>query len=295
VKPPPFDYAAPSGLEEAVAALEHGGEDAKVLAGGQSLVPLLAFRLAYPSLLVDLNRIPELAYVEPTDDGGVAVGALTRTGDVEDSGVVRRRAPLVADAVPLIGHRQIRNRGTFGGSVAHADPAAELPGVVWALGATMRAVGPGGERTIPASEFFQGYFTTALEPAEVLAEVRIPPLPERSGTAFMEISRRHGDFALVAVAATVTLGSRDRCEAVRLVFAGVADAPVPVDVAGVLRGEAVSEEAARAAGEEAASGLTPSTDIHASGAYRKQVAAVLARRALLLAAERAASTNGGTA
>jgi CO/xanthine dehydrogenase FAD-binding subunit len=288
VKPAPFEYVAPTSVEEAIAALAQADDEAKVLAGGQSLVPLLAFRFAQPALLVDLNRIPELAYVRELPDGGVAIGAMTRTHELEVSPVLAARWPLAVAAAPYIGHRQIRNRGTIGGSIAHADPAAELPAVALATGATLVVRGPRGEREIPAREFFLGYFTTALEPDEVLVEIRVPAPAPRTGAAFVEVSRRHGDFALVGAAAQVTLNGAGVADA-RVTLVGVADRPVEVAAAEILRGGPVTEATAREVGEEASAGIEPSSDLHASGAYRKEVAAVVVRRALLAAAERAGS------
>src|SRR5881628_249850 len=202
MKPAAFDYFTPVTVDEAVALLaEHGGE-AKPLAGGQSLIPAMNFRLARPAALVDLNRIPELSYVRAEPDGGaLVIGAMTRQRALERSDVVRRAAPLMAEAMPYVAHPQIRNRGTVGGSVAHADPAAELPAVTLALEARFRARSRSGERTIPAAEFFKGLLETALEPDELLVEIAIPHSPARSGYAFAEVARRHGDYALVGVAA----------------------------------------------------------------------------------------------
>lgn len=288
MKSAPFDYVAPGTIEEAVSALASGGEEAKVLAGGQSLVPLLALRFAQPTLLVDLNRIPELAYVRPADDGGLVIGSMTRTHELEVNLLVAERLPLAAEAAPLIAHRQIRNRGTIGGSISYAHPAAELPAVALALGATLVARSPRGERAIPASEFFRTYFTTALAPDEVLTEIRFPAPRPRTGWAALEVSRRSGDLALVGVAATVTIED-GACADARVVLFGVGDAPVAIaGVADALRGQAVTAERARDAGAVASASIEPASDIHASGDYRKRVAAVLTRRALLRAAERGA-------
>jgi CO/xanthine dehydrogenase FAD-binding subunit len=285
VKPPKFDYVAAGSVDEALSALADGGDEAKVLAGGQSLMPLLAFRFAQPTLLVDLNRVPELAYVRETGDG-LAVGAMTRTHQLEVSSEVAARWPLAA-APPFIGHPQIPHRGTGGGSTAPADPAAELPAVALASRATLVARSARGDREIPAAEFFVTYFTTALEPDEILAEIRVPAPPKRTGVAFIEVARRHGDFALVGVAATVTLNGDGVADA-SVVVLGVGDRPVAVPAAAeVLRGSPVSEESAREAGDAASAAIDPSGDLHASAVYRKEVAAVLTRRALLEAAGKA--------
>jgi len=287
LKPAPFAYFTPATLDEALALLaEHGG-DAKPLAGGQSLVPAMNFRLARPAMLVDLNRIAELAYVRA--DSGVSIGAMTRQRAVERSDVVARAAPLLAEAMPSIAHAQIRNRGTVGGSIAHADPSAELPAVMLALEARFRAQSATGERSIPAGEFFKGMLETALEPGELLVEITVPPLPIRSGTAFLEMTRRHGDYALVGVAALVTLDPRGGCQTARIACLSVGDGPVLLVEAGkVLAGQSPSEELLRAAGDAAAtSDVDPPSDIHASAAYRRQLVAVLTRRALARAFERA--------
>jgi len=288
MKPAPFDYFSPATVDEALALLVAHGGDAKPLAGGQSLIPAMNFRLARPAVLVDLNRISELAYVR-AESGGIAVGAMTRQRAVERSDVVARAAPLLAEAMPSIAHPQIRNRGTVGGSIAHADPSAELPAVMLALEARFRAKSASGERSIPAGEFFKGMLETALEPGELLVEIALSPLPARSGTAFLEMARRHGDYALVGVAATVTLDPRGRCKAARLSLLSVGDGPVLASEAGkVLAGQTPSEELLRAAGDAAARrDVDPPSDIHASAAYRRQLVAVLTRRTLARAFERA--------
>src|SRR5437660_1414696 len=280
MKPAPFDYFAPATLDEALALLaEHGG-DAKPLAGGQGLLPAMNFLLARPAVLVDLNRISELGYVRA--ESGVAIGAMTRQRVVERSDVVARAAPLLAEALPSIAHPQIRNRGTVGGSIAHADPSAELPAVMLALEARFRAQGSTGERSIPAAEFFKGMLETALAPGELLIEIALPPLPARSGTAFLEVARRHGDYALVGVAGVVTLDPRGRCQSARIACLSVGDGPVLLSEAGkLLAGQSPSEELLRAAADAAATrDIDPPSDIHASAAYRRQLARVLTRRAL---------------
>ena len=226
MKPAPFKYLAPTSVEEALGYLVEHGYDAKVLAGGQSLIPTMNFRLAQPSVLVDLNHIPELFYIKPNKNGGVLVGAMTRESQVEHDALIAERAPLVHETMPDIAHPQIRNRGTFGGCIAHADPAAELPAVSVALNARFRVRSRTGERWIPAEEFFIGFFTTALEPDELLIETALPPMPPRSGWSFQEIARRHGDYALVGVAAVVTLDDKDQCQEARLVFLSVGDGPM---------------------------------------------------------------------
>ena len=289
MKPAPFRYYAPTSVEEALALLAEHGDEAKVLAGGQSLIPTMNFRLAQPAVLVDLNNIAELFYIRPNGDGGLRIGAMTRQAQVERDPLVAERAPLVHETMPHIAHPQIRNRGTFGGSIAHADPAAELPAVSVALGGRFLARSQGGERWIPAQEFFWGLFTTALEPDELLVEIELPPMPPHTGWAFHEVARRHGDYALVGVAALVTLDEAGACEQARLVYLGVGDGPVEAQqAADVLRGQAPTPEAIRAAAETAASAdIDPVSDIHASAEFRRHLAKVLARRALEQAVERA--------
>lgn len=287
MKPPPFEYHAPPSVEEALALLREHGDEAKALAGGQSLVPLLNFRLARPRHLIDLNRIPSLDYIRE-DDGAVAVGAMTRQRAVERSPLVRERCPLLAEAMPLIGHFQIRNRGTVGGSLAHADPAAELPAVVTALRGTLVARRAGRQRVLPAERFFVAYLTTALEPDELLVEARFPVPPPRSGSAFLEVSRRHGDFALVGVAAVVTLDEGGVLTHAALALTGVGPTPVLAEEAArVLVGDRPTPQAFEAAARKVSEGLRPDADLHASAEYRRHVAGVLARRALARAVEQA--------
>lgn len=288
MKPAAFEYFTPATVDEAVALLaEHGGE-AKPLAGGQSLIPAMNFRLARPAALVDLNGISELAYVR-AESGGVAVGAMTRQRTVERSDLVARAASLLAEAMPSIAHPQIRNRGTIGGSIAHADPSAELPAVMLALDARFRARSSSGERWISAGDFFKGMLETALAPGELLVEIAVPPLSTRSGTAFLEMARRHGDYALVGVAAVVTVDPSGRCTVARIGLLSVGDGPVLAsEAAKVLAGQAPSDGLLRAAAEAAATrDVDPPSDIHASAVYRRRLVAVLTRRALARAFDRA--------
>ena len=288
MKPTPFEYHAPRTRQEALDLLaEHAGE-AKVLAGGQSLVPSMNFRLAQPSILVDLNGVDDLFGIRVGEDGGLLVGAMTRHRSVERSPLVAERAPLIAEAMPFIAHPQIRNRGTFGGSLAHADPAAELPALVVALDAQVRVQNASGERWVPATDFFLGLFTTALEEDEMLVEVALPPLPAMTGTAFEEFARRHGDYALVGAAAVVTLGEDGTVAASKLVFLSVGDMPVvSVSASTALRGQRPTEEAIRAAAEAIEADIDPQADIHATAEYRRHLAKVLARRTLTQAVRRA--------
>lgn len=293
MKPAPFEYYAPASVEEALALLAEHGYDAKVLAGGQSLIPTMNFRLAQPSILVDLNNISDLFFIRPDENGGVRLGAMARHAQVGSDPLVAEQAPLIAETMPKIGTTQIRNRGTFGGSIAHADPAAELPAVSVALDAQFRLRSQGGERWVTAKDFFVGLFTTLLEPDQLLVEIAIPPLPARTGWAMEEVARRPHDFALVGVAAVVTLDDRDICQQARVVFLSVGDGPVEArQAADVLAGQEMTSETMRAAAETAArADIDPSSDIHASADFRRHLSGVLARRALERAYQRA-SGNG---
>ena len=287
MKPPPFEYAAPRKTDEAVALLAQHGDRAKVLAGGQSLVPLLNFRLAQPEVLVDVNRVAELAYVRPVDSG-IAFGALTRQHTVERSDDVRARLPIVTEACRLIGHLPIRHRGTIGGSLAHADPASELPAVMVALEAELTAVRRGGRRTLPAEQFFRGIFTTALAPDELLTEIRVPGLPPRTGSAFVEIARRAGDFAIVGIAALVTLDDAGRVGRARLALCGVGPTPIRArEAERVLEGERPEGRALDEAADRIVAATDPPGDVHASAAFRKKLARHVGRQAIGLAARRA--------
>jgi aerobic carbon-monoxide dehydrogenase medium subunit len=291
LKPPPFEYHAPESLDAALALLAEHGDEGKVLAGGQSLVPLLALRLARPAVLVDVGRVPELGRIE-SDEGRLAVGAMVRQRAAERSPFVRDQVPLLADALPLIGHLAIRSRGTVGGSIAHADPSAELPAVALATEAELLASSAArGERAIPASEFFGGFFTTALADDEILTSVRFPVTSPGTGTAFVEAARRHGDFAMVGAATMLALDG-NRVTRARIVLTGVAGTPTRrPEAEALLEGSAPSDEAFRAAADAAATGLEPPSDLHGSSAYRTHVARVLVRRGLDAAARRAGGTS----
>jgi aerobic carbon-monoxide dehydrogenase medium subunit len=253
-----------------------------LLAGGQSLIPTMNFRLAHPGVLIDLNRIPTLGYIEPAVTGGLRIGAMTRQRQVERSALVAQRMPLLSAAMPLIAHVQIRNRGTIGGSLAHADPAAELPAVVSVLGGTLVVCGQGGERRIEIGDFYVGLFATDLAPDEVLTEIELPPQPQCSGFAIQEIVRRQGDYALAGIAVYVEVDGAERCSVARMVYFSVGDGPVmAVGAANLLVGERPTVALIRAAAEEAAMvELDPPGDIHASANYRRHLAQVLGRRAL---------------
>ncbi|HEX2189097.1 MAG TPA: xanthine dehydrogenase family protein subunit M [Longimicrobiaceae bacterium] len=288
MKPAPFEYHRPGSVEEALELLVRHGYDAKLLAGGQSLIPAMNFRLAQPAVLIDLGGVGELDHLRE-EEGVVRIGAMTRQRAAERSAAVARGAPLLAETLPWVAHPQIRNRGTIGGSIAHADPAAELPAVMLALDARFRLRGPAGGRSVRAEEFFTGLFGTALEPEEVLTEVEIPAPAPRTGWAFGEVSRRHGDYALAGVAATVALDEGGRCRGARVALLSVGGGPVlAAGAAAALEGEEPSAGAVRAAADAVGREIDPPADIHASAAYRRRLAEVLVRRVLPRAFERAA-------
>jgi len=274
-------------LEEAVALKAEAGDDALVLAGGQSLIPLLALRLASPALLVDLNRIEGLASIR-REDGWLSVGAMTRHRDVEEVGDLGEEIPILVDAVPLIGHRAIRNRGTVGGSIAHADPAAEWPGLALALDATVEAVGSRGTRSIAAEEFFLAPFTNALEPDELVREIRFRVPGPGSGTAFVEHSRRHGDFALVGAAAVVHVGTDGKVSSARISLIGIGGTAVRApDGERVLEGGSLTDADVEAAAAACRATVDPPSSVHGSSAYRRHLVGVMVGRALRLARDRA--------
>ncbi len=286
-----FTYHAPTSLEHAVSLLSELGEssEVKLISGGQSLVPMMALRLAQPEHLIDLNPLAEeLSGIRPAD-GAIQIGAMTRQRAAERSSDVATHCPLLAEALPMWGHMQIRNRGTLGGSLAHADPAAEFPAIALALNARLQVVGPKGERTIDAADFFTGFLSTAMEPDEILAGIDLDVLPEGSGASFQEVSRRHGDFAMVGVAAAVTVDGGSITDA-RLVFSGMSDTPIRATAAEqALIGNSGDADSLEAAVELASADLAPPADIHASTAYRQHLSRVLARRALGTALQRARS------
>ena len=285
MKLPHVDYEAPKTVSEAVELLAEHQDEASVLAGGQSLIPLLALRLARPEVLIDINGVDELSGVSVAD-GWVAIGAMTREYVAEESETVAETVPLLAAALPLIGHEAIRSRGTVGGSLAHADPAAELPAVARALDAEFVVRGQSGERVVPAAEWFEGFLTTSRRPDELLVEVRFPAAGRGAGISFQEVARRHGDFAIVGLAASLTLSEGAISDA-RLAFAGISDVPVrAVDAEDLLVGEEPSAELFDEAARRATDDIDPPADLNGSSDYRRKVAAALVRRGL-----RAASDN----
>jgi CO/xanthine dehydrogenase FAD-binding subunit len=287
MKPPSFEFHSPQSLPEILELLKQYGNDAKILAGGQSLMPLMNLRLVRPKAIIDINRVAELTYIEAGTGGGLAVGGLTRHRALERSRLVHEQNPLLAEALPLIGHAQIRNRGTIGGSLVHADPAAELPALALLLDAELVLCSLNGRRVVQAKDFFRSYMTTAIEPTELLTEIRFPPWMPRPGWAIQEVSRRAGDFAVAGVATLLTQNGNHTCKDARIALFGVGATPVRIERAEAMLKEArldhrILAEAARLVAEV----LEPDADVHASADYRKEVAGVLTRRALEKAVQR---------
>jgi carbon-monoxide dehydrogenase medium subunit len=279
MKPPPFEYHAVTSVEEAVALLAEHGDDAKVLAGGQSLVPLLALRLARPAHIVDINGLTELTAV--TNGDGLTIGSLVRQRVAERSAAVAGANPLLVRAIGLIGHTAIRNRGTVGGSISHADPAAELPAVLRALDGEVVATSARGARTVAAADLFEGFLTTSLAPEELVTAVRFPAWAPGTGWSFQEFSRRSGDFAIAGAAAALRVDGRGVITDARIALSGMGPTPVRASKAeAALAGQQPSDEAWEAAAQDAVAGLDPPSDVHGTAAYRRHLAAVLTRRAL---------------
>ncbi len=289
--PAAFDYHAPRSIGEATALLSKLGEDAKILSGGQSLIPLMKLRLASPKHIVDINGIPGLAHLGETD-GVLRIGALTRESDLEDSELIRTRYPLLFDTSKVIADPVVRNLATVGGNLAHGDPANDHPATMLALGAEIVAVGPKGERRIPIASFFTGPFTTALRSDEVLTEIRVPSPGPRSGGAYVKLERKVGDFATAAVAVQVELDAGGVCTRVGIGLANVGSTPIKAEAAeGALRGKRPDEAAITRAGELAAQAAQPSADLRGSVEYKKDLVRVLTGRALRKAIARASGNR----
>ncbi len=288
MKPAPFEYRAPDSLEQALDLMSESAGEAKILAGGQSLVPAMNFRIVQPSVLIDLNRVPELSYI-CEEDNVIRVGAMARERHLEFDASIANRTPLLAEAVPFIAHPQIRNRGTIGGSIVNADPAAELPVLMLALSARLKAKNISGERWIDAHDFFAGMFTTALTPDEILVEIELPFMTPRTGWSFMEVAPRAGDYALMGVAALVTLDENGKCKEAKLVYLNAGDGPVDAkEAAEMLAGESLTEaliESAAAAASEKE--INPFGNVHTSPEFQRYLANVLTRKALGQARQRA--------
>ena len=289
MKPAPFEYRAPDTLEEALELLGEHGVEAKILAGGQSLIPSMNFRVLQPVMLIDINHIPGLADIRLTDSGSVSVGAMARQASLEHDPTIAKHAPLLHETLPNIAHPQIRNRGTIGGSLAHADPASELPVYALARDARMRIRSKQGERWVEAADFFLGMFTTALNPDDLLVEIEVAAPPEGFGWSFQEVARRRGDYALMGVAAWVVLERDGDCKDARLVYLNAGDGPVRAKKAEAvlkerrLSSEAIDEAASIASEQE----IEPFGSVHASEAFQRHLAGVLTRRTLHSALARA--------
>jgi aerobic carbon-monoxide dehydrogenase medium subunit len=284
MKLPPFDYACPATLSEAVQLLASRDGDAKALAGGQSLVPMLAFRLAQPALLVDLRKLADLRGIRITDKG-VTLGAMVRWREIEDDDRLASAHPLLKAAIKHVAHYQIRNRGTVGGSVAHADPAAEMPGIAMTCDAEIAVVGTSGARTIQAADFFQGALTTALTPDEIIVEIRLPAWPKARRWGFQEFARRRGDFAMAAAAVFYDQDESGKAKNAHIGVIGVADRPLRLAaVEDVINGRVVDEITIAAADAATSAAVDPQDDIHASAAYRRSLVGTMVERALRHAA-----------
>ncbi|HLN08995.1 MAG TPA: xanthine dehydrogenase family protein subunit M [Xanthobacteraceae bacterium] len=287
MKPAPFRYLRARSCAEALDLKAEHGDEAKFLAGGQSLIPTMNFRLAQPAILIDINALSDLDGLRMRD-GGLRIGALTRYRRLERDALLAQHQPLVREALPQIAHPQIRNRGTLGGNLAHADPASELPAVVLALGGRLRAQSVRGERWIDATDYFVGALTTALEPDEMLTEIALPVSPPRTGACFLEVARRRGDFALMGVAAVVTLAADGTCADARLTFCGAGDTPVAArGAAAALLGCIIVADDVRAAAALAERDLDPPGNMHAGKAFQRHLVGVLTRRAIATAVMRA--------
>ncbi len=285
--PAAFDYHPATSVNEAIALLQQYGDDAKLLAGGHSLLPTMKLRLAQPGHLIDLGKISGLSYIRE-DGGAVAVGAMTTYTTIERSHLLHRHFPILREGTALIGDTQVRNRGTIGGSIAHSDPAADMPGMVLALKADILVQGAGGVRTIKADDFFQGMFATALQPGEIITEIRFAIAPPRTGSAYAKLANKASHYAVAGCAAVVTLDTDGTCTSASVVITGASVAPTRASaVEAALVGSMLDEATVANATGSAADGLELVEDIHGSKAYRAQMAAVIAKRAILKAAERA--------
>jgi len=283
MKPASFEYHAPTTVDEALTLLQANGPDCRVLAGGQTLIPMMNFRLASPPVIVDLNRIPDLVYIKDQGDA-VCIGAMTRQRTIEFSAVVADKLPVLTAAIKLVGHLPTRSRGTIGGSIANADPAAELPMVLQVLDGAVVVRGPRGQRSIAASDLFQGAMTTSIAPDEILVEVRLPVMPAGAGFAIEEFARRHGDFAIAAVIAVILREGRG-CARARIATAGVSSHSERLRAAErILEQHGLGEDAIAQAAEAAAEAVEPLSDRQGSAAYRRQLTQVLTERAVRRAA-----------
>jgi len=285
--PPAFEYLRPNTIPEAIALLQQHGEDAKILSGGQSLIPMMKLRIARPGYLIDINRISGLSYIK--EEGGfLKIGGLTREAELESSAVIRAKYPILLDTAHVIADPQVRNLATVAGNLAHGDPANDHPATMLALGAQVVATGAGGERIIPIEDFFLSLFSTALQPGEILTEIRVPAPPARSGGAYFKLERKVGDFATAAVAAQVTVDAKGAAQKVGIALTNVGPTPIKAKKAeDFLRGKKLDEANIRQAAQLAADDAQPSSDLRGPAEYKKGLVKELAKRALSRAAERA--------
>jgi carbon-monoxide dehydrogenase medium subunit len=282
-----FEYLAPLSLDEAISLLSKHGDEAKLLAGGHSLIPIMKLRLAQPKYLIDIGRLSGLADIRE-DGGAISVGSLVTHHAVETSELLKSKLPLLPETAAQVADVQVRNRGTIGGSLVHADPASDLPATALALGAEFRVVGPKGQRTIGVEDFFVGLLTTAIAPDEILTEVRFPPIPAKTGAAYVKVPNKASHYAIVGVAAVVTLGGDGRCQQARIGITGVTHKPQRAEAAEkALVSKALDAGAIEAAASLAADGIKALSDIHASAEFRLHLTKVMTGRALKLAASRA--------
>ena len=288
MKPAPFEYHVPDSLEQALDLMSQFAGTAKILAGGQSLVPAMNFRVAQPGVLIDLNRVIELGFIQEEEEM-IRIGAMTRERHLEFDTAIAKRVPLLTEATPFIAHPQIRNRGTIGGSIVNADPAAELPVLMLALDARLKAKNTAGERWINAQEFFTGMFSTALEPDEILVEIELPFMPPQTGWSFMEVAPRAGDYAMMGVAALVTLDESGKCKRARLVYLNAGEGPVDArEAAQLLETESPSDQLIESAAALASElEINPFGNMHASADFQRHLANVLTKKALKQAFQRA--------
>ena len=288
MKPAHFEYYVPDSVDQALALLLEHGDGAKLLAGGQSLVPAMNFRVVQPSVLIDLNRIEELRYIRE-EDGTLHIGAMTRERALEFDPVISKRTPLLAEVMPHVAHPQIRNRGTLGGSLANADPAAELPVIMLAMGARLKVSNAKGERWVDAKNFFIGMFATDMAADEMLVEIELPSIQPRTGWSFMEVAPRAGDYAMMGVAALVTLDENGKCRQAKLVYLNAGDGPIDAtEAAQSLEGEPLNHQSVQSAAALASEKeINPFGNVHASPEYQRHLARVLTKKVLELAAKRA--------
>ncbi|MDO8785743.1 MAG: xanthine dehydrogenase family protein subunit M [Syntrophales bacterium] len=286
MKPFSFEYFKPNNIDEAISLLNGYGEDAVILAGGQSLIPLMNLRLARPKYIIDINKIAELSYIKDTN-GGLSIGALTRHREIEKSDIIKSKYPILSKTVSLIGNPQIRNWGTIGGSISHADPGGELPTLLLALNGKVKVVGNQGEREIDGDDLFLGYLTTSIEKTEILREVYIPEISPKMGWEFVELTKRSHDFAIVSVAVLMSIDNAGKCNDVRISLGGVGSMPVRAKGAEeFLMDKAINDDSINEAANIASEEAEPESDIHASAEYRKEMVKVFVNRGLISALDR---------